>query len=110
MGSENSRYGVARPRERLALCSFGCAPSFRRVSQCQRAGVKAAQHRRQRGLALTQEPGGITVRSLPKEGGKPRRASPRPSKPALRGARTFPEEEAQGGAPAPPRPRQGGEG
>jgi hypothetical protein len=63
-GSSMSRYGIARPLSRLALCGVVFAPSFRRVSQCRWVGVKAMPHRAERGLALTQEPCGITVRSL----------------------------------------------
>src|SRR5712691_9974261 len=58
MGSENSRYGVARPLLRLALCSFSFFPPFaaqpRWGGECQGWGAAPPAAQR-RALALTPE-------------------------------------------------------
>jgi hypothetical protein len=83
-----SCFGIARPLSRLALCGVVFAPSLRRVSQCRWVGVKATPHRAERGLVLTQEPCGLTLRSLPRREERPQRGRCRPSDPAHRGRPT----------------------
>src|SRR5712691_3497959 len=71
-------------------------------SQCGRAGVKAAEHRAPRGLALTQEPRAVHCEPL-KEGAPTVEGQAQAERSRPRGTWTsLPWEAAQGGAAEPP--------
>ena len=95
----NSRYGVARPPERLALCSF-FFPSFRRAATVG-GGVKAGAQPHPsaaEGAGLdAREPPRRILRSLPRRGRKAVEGQSQAEQPALRGAGAPLGEEAQGG-------------
>jgi hypothetical protein len=73
-GSSSSRYGIARPLSRLALCGFVCAPSFRSAATAGGRVSRLASWRATRSVA---EGSALTPKSPPavhcersKEGGK----------------------------------------
>ena len=74
MGSENSRYGIARPPKRLALCGFVFRPSFRRVAtvggRVSRLASLRATRSAAEGRALTPESPSAVYCEPFKEGGK----------------------------------------
>jgi hypothetical protein len=74
-GELNSRYGVARPPERLALCSFFFAPSFRRAAtvggRVSRLGRSPTRSAAEGAVLDAREPLRRILRSLSKEEGKP---------------------------------------
>src|SRR5712692_1635733 len=74
MGSENSRYGIARLLSRLALCGFVFRPSFRSAATAGGRVSRLASWRATRnavqGLALTPQSPPAVPCERSKEGGK----------------------------------------